>query len=153
MRARSYDRTIAGLTRDFGRLLQERDRLNIKLVELLAAVRALSSLSGEEGPREQYVRDMAERIWQPRPNLTAAIEGLLESAGTEMTPLQIKQALLQRGYDLRKYSFAMGAIHGSLKALVKEGLVAREVLKDESKVYRRRTSGSCHMSDKKYYVK
>jgi hypothetical protein len=44
------------------------------------------------------------------------------------TPVQIRDALLRRGYDLGKYSFPMAMIHTTLKSLVGRGVVFREVL-------------------------
>jgi hypothetical protein len=136
VKQRSYEPSIAGLIKDFSEVSAQRDRLTVELVEILAAIRAMSLLSGEAGAKEPYVRDLSESIWQPKPNLTTAIEFVLRSSQHAMTPMEIKRALVERGYDLRKYSFAMAVIHGSLKSLLEAGLVNREILKDEyTKLY------------------
>ncbi len=135
-KTRSYEQSISGMVRTFTEICAERDRLTVELVELLASIRAMSLLSGEAGGSEPYVTELAERIWQPKPPLTAAIEHLLRSAKQPMAPVEIKTALIDRGYDLRKYSFAMAVIHSSLKALMDSGDILVEVLKDDSKLYR-----------------
>ncbi len=57
------------------------------------------------------------------------------NSGESWTPVQIKEALVLRGYDLRKYSFPMAMIHTALKGLVARGVVFREVVADDSKLY------------------
>jgi hypothetical protein len=134
-RKETYEPTITELVKEFAATLEERDKLSVRLVEQLAAIRAMSLLSNEEGEREDYIRSMAERIWHPRPPLKLAVELILSTSRAPMSPVEIKRELHNRGYDLRKYSFAMAGIHSCLKALIKQGAVRVEVLGDGSKMY------------------
>lgn len=131
----NYAAAMAGLLKDFAELLHRRDELTVKLVEILAAVRAMSGVPGNNAPSQPDIGVMEQRIWQPRPSLSYAVEALLKNSMESWTPVQIREALLRRGYDLGKYSFPMAMIHTALKGLVSRGLVFREVLADESKLY------------------
>lgn len=135
MRVENYGPALHGLLKDFAEILHERDRLTVQLAERLAAIRAICRVPGEKGPKPPDISTMEERIWQPRPSLSYAIESLLRNSAHSWTPVQVRDALLERGYDLRKYSFAMAAVHTTLKALVARGAVYREVLADESKLH------------------
>ncbi len=130
-----YGPAMAGLLKDFAELLHKRDELTAKLVEVLAAVRAMAKVPGNAAPSPPNIAVMEERIWQPRPGLIFAVEALLRNSREPWTPVQIREALVQRGYDLRRYSFPMAMIHTALKGLIARGVVYREVLADESKLY------------------
>jgi len=134
MPRRNYERTIHGTVREISKLLNARDAINVRLVELLAAVRGMSLLLGESGPKEEYVRDLAQRILQP-PGLKAAIAFILRTSSRALRPAEVRDELLARGYDLRKYTFPMGAIHGALRELIEKGEIRPNRDRDGTKSY------------------
>ena len=111
-----------------------RDRINKRLVELLASARSLSLLMGEAGPGEQYVKDLAERILQPSA-MRDAIRLVLRTSSSPLRPVEIRDELLARGYDLRKYTFPMAVIHNALKSLIKRGEIAPIPYRDGTRSY------------------
>jgi hypothetical protein len=133
MRVKDYGPAVNGLLKDFAEILHERDRLTVQLAERLAAIRAICRVPGEKGPKPPDISTMEQRIWQPRPSLSYAIESLLRNSAHSWTPVQVRDALLERGYDLRKYSLAMAAVHTTLKALVEGSRRARRGLQGSAR--------------------
>jgi len=120
--------------RDVADLLSKRDSLNTELVRKLAVIRSTAALSGEGWNKEEYIKDVARRIFQP-PTLPEAICLVLRMAPGPLAPVEIRDTLLEWGYDLRKYSFAMAMIHKTLKTLMRRRTVLATVLRDGSKLY------------------
>ena len=136
MNSSRHEQTTAGLVRQFQEVLKERDRLNVELVRVLAAIRAIAGLPGNEGVSAAWIRDMAERIWNPKPSLAAGVRMTLELSKKLLTPPQIKEELVGYGYDLRKYSFSIAGIHSALKSLMREGSVEQRLDPLGRKAYR-----------------
>lgn len=133
--------SIAGLVKEFGAVLEHRDRLNVDLVRVVAAIRAIAGLPGQEGVDAGWIRDMEERIWNPQPSLRTGVRMSLELSGKLLTPREIKEDLVSHGYDLRKYAFSIAAIHGALKALIRAGNIEQAPDSLGRKAYRWKTSG------------
>ncbi len=131
-----YQQQLSGLIKEFDDVLARRDELSVELVRILAAVRAIAGLPGGDRAKASRIRDMEERIWNPRPELRTGVEMTLRLAGKAMTPLEIKTELTARGYDLRKYSFSIAGIHHALKPLLKEGSVEHALDPLGRKAYR-----------------
>jgi hypothetical protein len=127
MKTSKHSEATEELVKEFQEVLEERDRLSVELVRLVAAVRAIAGLPGNEGFEANWVRDMEEQIWNPRPSLRVGVRMALELTGRLMTPPEIKDELNSHGYDLRKYSFSIGAIHEALRVLVREGSVMQRL--------------------------
>jgi hypothetical protein len=134
---RNYEESLSQRIREIGKLLAQRDAINVNLVELLASVRALSSLVGEAGRDEEYVRDLDYRIRQPA-GLTDGVRFVLRTSPKPLRPVQKREILENRGYDLRKYSFPMGVIHAILKKLAKRGEIHVITDPDSTKLYSHR---------------
>lgn len=140
-----HEKSLAGEIREISKLLETRDAINRRLVELLASVRGLSLLLGEDGPNEQYVKDLSERILQPA-GVREAITFVLRTSPEGLRPVEIRDELVERGYDLRKYTFPMAVIHNALKDLIKRGVVAPIAHRDGTKSYAFRPATRGRMS-------
>ncbi len=121
---------VASWLKDFSRKLRERDRLNAELTEMVAGLRAATG-----GTQPDLIADLTVRIRQPV-KLDQAIGVVLRMSETPLSPVQIKNALASRGYDLRKYTFALSAIHHALEKLARHGMLSITEQADGSKLYR-----------------
>jgi hypothetical protein len=131
---RSSNEQLSSLTAEVARLLKKRDAITAELVRSLGLIRALSSLADEGWNKEQYVKDIAARICQP-PTIPEAVLLVLRISREPMRPTVIRDCLLEWGYDLRKYTYPMAAIHSALRKLSVEDKILIKQLPDGSKVY------------------
>jgi hypothetical protein len=134
MPSRKYETVLSHSLRDVKYLLSRRDSLNAELVRKLAVIRSAAALCGEGWNEEEYIRDVARKIFQP-PTLPEAICLVLRVLPGPLAPVEIRDTLVEWGYDLRKYSFAMGVVHKCLKALIAKGTILVTILRDGSKLY------------------
>ncbi len=132
-----YERVLADLVRKFGDTLRQREELNVELVEVFSALRALGRLLGEDPKRDQYLKDLAARMSNPLPppGITGGVALVLQLEAAPMAPTQIRDRLVECGYDLRRYTFPMASVHNSLKRLMKSGLIRAVQQGDGSKLY------------------
>lgn len=97
-------------------------------------VRALAKLCELTPEQAQLVEELNARVQRPF-GISDAMRSILYLAEKPMTPLQIREALIDMGFDMRKYSFAMACVHSTLKRLANRGEFKITTLGDGRKLY------------------
>src|SRR4051812_35144996 len=117
---RRYEKTVSATIMELVALLRERDDINRRLLVRYAAVRSLTALAGEGWEQQEYLRDIRARIFQPI-SLLEGVRVAIEVSTSPMKPTDVRDWLAEWGYDTRRYTYAMAAIHRCLQVLVGRG--------------------------------
>jgi hypothetical protein len=96
--------------------LEQRDRLNIRLIELQRQIKALRIVLIRDAPAKQMTQRQQAIV-----GLTDAIRSILRIAGKPMTAGQIQDGLRLIGFDFSNFSNASAAVHNTLKRLAAAG--------------------------------
>jgi hypothetical protein len=96
--------------------LEQRDRLNIRLIELQRQIKALWIVLIRDAPAKQMTQRQQSIV-----GLTDAIRSIVRIAGKPMTAGQIKDGLRLIGFDFSNFSNASAAVHNTLKRLAAAG--------------------------------
>lgn len=102
-----YRRALESATKEYERLVAERQRLDKRLTELAHSIGTLTTLCGYK-PTVMF-------------GLTDACRMVLRSAGTPMTPADVRDRLAAVGVDLGAYANPLAAVHTTLKRLAEAG--------------------------------
>ena len=127
-----YKRALARAKLDYEELLQERERIDARLIETRDVISSLSKMCETERERVVLPPDI-QAASDPRLSklhifgLTDAVRIMLQSSVGPTTATEIRDRLLFYKYDLSRYSNQMAAIHGVLVRLIQ----AKEVRPDE----------------------
>jgi len=129
-----YHQALEAAKRELASLREERQRLDGRIASLDQTVKGLAAVCEEQKVEiptgllsEMASGDVAGL------GLTSAIRKIVSSRRTQMTPVEIRDALVESGMDLDRYSNAMVAVHNTLKRLYEQGELARS--KDEPTRY------------------
>lgn len=135
-----YRRTLETATAELSGLIEEaeelddrRDKLTNRISALRDIVFALSNVLGID-PKLTYPELYPESI-EPETGFTDAIREVLKSSNKYLSPVDIRNELRERGFNLMKYRNPLAAIHQILKRLA----IGNEIEKhpdEEKKLYR-----------------
>ncbi len=112
---------------------EERQKIDIRIAKLEQTVKGLAAICEEQQAEIPPDLPLPPEWDTTGLGLTSAIRKILSSRGTAMVPTEIRDALVDSGTDLSRYSNAMVAIHNTLKRLFDQGELARS--KDEPTRY------------------
>ncbi len=93
--------------------------------ELRMLLRTLVKFMPEESERQKVLKEI-EWARRKAPSLPTAISDILMRRKDSMTSNEIRDTLLQSGFDLEEYSQPLGAIMTVLNRLKEQGNVQRE---------------------------
>jgi hypothetical protein len=111
-----YRATLYSIAGELRKGLASKGESASRVQTFWAATRALARLEGE------YFDDL-EPLPREQCPLRNAMRAALFLLDKPSSPVEIREVLVQLGYDLRRYTFPMAAIHKSLAADVKAGIV------------------------------
>ena len=117
----SYRAALDAALREYETLLQQKADVDARLAQVAESVGMLTRLCG-------YVPTVAY-------GLTEACKTSLRCAAAPMTPLEVRDRLLSTGFDLKRYSNPLAAIHTVLRRLTESGEAKRRVSKSKGVTY------------------
>lgn len=89
----------------------------VSIVMFWSSLRTLARICDLTPEQKQLLAEFDKRVQRPY-GISDAIRAVLFLAKQRMTPVQIKDALVDLGFDMRKYTFPMANVHSALKRLV-----------------------------------
>jgi hypothetical protein len=118
-----YKRTLETATAELSDLIEEaeelddrREKVERRIAALRNMVLATSHVLGED-PQLTYPELFPETI-EPEIGFTDAVREVLKSSNKYLSPVDIRNTLRDRGFNLEKYRNPLAAIHQILKRLV-----------------------------------
>jgi hypothetical protein len=116
--ARAFDKALS----DLEDRIQRRDLLNAEIAGLRETVRVLSTVAGVPSEKQKKVAQLFAMVDYATPSLTDAIRSLLiRSYPSEMTAIEVRNALEESGFNFGDFSNSLSACHTALKRLANEG--------------------------------
>jgi hypothetical protein len=95
-------------------LLAERSRLDIRIAHLSKAITSMSAVCNVPAPNFASM---------PPLKLTDSCHAVVAASDRAMSPKDIRDALIDSGYELGRYSNVLASIHTVLKRLAQSGRV------------------------------
>ena len=120
MAKREYQRALSSARRELERLLQQRLRIEQRMTELQPIIRNLENLCQDLDQRRAAEQDASKQLLQ---GLTQEVSKTLKGNYTPMSPRQITDDMVRRGFDFKTYSSPLASVHTVLRRLVKAGKV------------------------------
>jgi hypothetical protein len=114
-----YLRTLEAVEQEIEKLLSDRSRIDLRLMQLKTTAESLRALLGIEGLDVKIDGIVSEL------GITDAIREVLASSKIPLSPSVIKSELVNRGVDLSRYANPAAVIHNTLTRLEKQHEVAR----------------------------
>jgi hypothetical protein len=123
-----YTRALEAARNELAGLLQQRQEIDKRVMQLQRTVDALLAVCEEQGV--QLPSDLLPpELESPTPiGFTDAVRNILRERGLPMGPIAVRDALVDMGIDMNKYSNPMVPVHNTLKRLCERGEVARTPL-------------------------
>lgn len=100
---------------DLAHAIEERDQLNLRILRLQQLVKALSSATNEGNETFEH---LAARL-----GFTDAVLTVLRNSKGELTARNIRDRMVEMGYELGRYANPLGFIHTVLNRLVAQGKI------------------------------
>jgi hypothetical protein len=107
--------TINNLRTDLIKTLGQRDRLNLKLIELQNQIKSLEAVHA----RNVLMTMQSEE--QSIVGLSEAIRSIMRIKGRPMTPADVKEDLDVLGFNFGRFSNPSAAIHSTMKRMAGTG--------------------------------
>jgi hypothetical protein len=138
MARNEYSRALEKAVTDLESRLRNRDILNAEIAGLRETVRVLMSriqLSKEE---QQIISRLLDMVDYATPSLTASILGILSrDYPTEMTAIDVRNALEDSGFNFDDFSNSLSACHAALKRMLVDGEVIIGKPKNDKQTYKK----------------
>ncbi|OLE51530.1 MAG: hypothetical protein AUG51_22365 [Acidobacteria bacterium 13_1_20CM_3_53_8] len=115
-----YKKALEAARKELATLEDERAKLDKRITQLKQGIVGLSALAGNEdsGEKPQSMMDVLTGVGVET-GLTDATRMIVSAFGMPMTPVQVRDALLNLGYDLSGYSNVVASLHTIMKRLGK----------------------------------
>ncbi|HTA60020.1 MAG TPA: hypothetical protein VK805_17825 [Candidatus Baltobacteraceae bacterium] len=99
--------------------VNDRDELNLKIVRLQQLVKVLTGATENEAPgSNETIENLSARI-----GFTEAVLTILRNSRDELTARNIRDRMVELGYELGKYANPLGFIHSVLGRLEAQGKI------------------------------
>jgi hypothetical protein len=108
-------------------LMQERAHLDSRIAKLSRSIEGLASLSNDTDVSSEVKTKLLELEISEAMGLTEAIRQIIGAAFLGITPIQIRNMLVEEGFDPQKYSNMLTVIHNTLSRLERQGEIKRTV--------------------------
>ncbi len=124
----AYSQALETAQRELASLRDERQKIDRRIASLEQSVKGLAAVCEEQRVEtEAPMGSLSDMVTGDIAGLglTNAIRKVLSSRKVALVPTEIRDALVESGMDLSKYSNAMVAIHNTLKRLYDQRELAR----------------------------
>jgi hypothetical protein len=129
MSSDNYKQALEQAHEDLRNAIRERDRLGLEIVKLEQLVKSLSQMVPADA------KDRAEfETLEAALGFTEIVDTIIRSSITPMSPVGIRNKLLEMGYDISGYSNPLGFVHTVIGRLEKQGKI-RETEPNVSGLY------------------
>lgn len=119
----TYGAALNAAQRELAELMLERAEIDKRIARLKETITSLTYLSTDASILEKFeVRNMG---------LTEAVQYVLQTAEKPMTPVEIRDELALKGYDISKYTDFIPSLHTILKRLFESGRATKISGKDK----------------------
>lgn len=131
---------LAQSERELGTLIDERLRIDDKIVRMASAVRSLANLVEDDLERVRHLRALDDVLGKLRkPGLSQMIMNVLYAMPNGLTPAEIMNTLVNSGsLEPKEYTNPAASIHTTLRRLVEAGKLEPKS-KEGKKIFRIRT--------------
>jgi hypothetical protein len=113
-----YRQALETARRELAKLETERAELDRKIERKKQGILGLSQLVSEDDENAPSFMDLLRTMVGEPEGLTDGCRAVLRTAGTALTPTEVRDGLIALGYDLSGYSNVMASVHQILKRLV-----------------------------------
>jgi hypothetical protein len=120
MNKTDYRKALHSARAEFEKLIQERAGLDSRIVRLKQTIAGLVGLcDGNDNARRSLskIAPLPPRFMR----LTSAIRQLLAESTSPMRPPDLRDALVDRGFNVSQYANKLAVIHNTLSRLEKQG--------------------------------
>jgi len=122
MRKTDYRKALHSARAEFDRLLQKRADLDSRIVRLKQTIAGLMGLCESADKTRRRLNNVV-----PLPprfmRLTSAIRQVLAESAVPMRPLDLRDTLTNRGFNVTQYANKLAVIHNTLSRLERQGEV------------------------------
>jgi hypothetical protein len=108
-----YQAALQAARQELGQLIQQREVISIRIMQLERTVQGLATLAGQTQIAQQSFRM----------DLTDAIVIALRNAAQPMSAVEIRDMLVAMGVQFARFSNPMAALHNALRRLLQKGLI------------------------------
>ncbi len=120
MAKREYQRALTSARRELERLLQQRLKIDQRMTQLQPIIRNLENLCQDLDQRRAAEEAASKELLH---GLTQEVSKTLKSNFSPMSPRQIMDDMVKRGFDFKSYSSPLASVHTVLRRLVAAGKV------------------------------
>jgi hypothetical protein len=111
-----YGEALQAAQHELAELMLERTEIDKRIARLKETIASLTYLSDGSFWKELEVRKMG---------LTKAVQYVLQTAGRPLQPVEIRDELAMKGYDIKRYADIIPSLHTILKRLFLSGRVSK----------------------------
>ena len=138
----TYKKSLDAALKELSDLMEQREEMEVALEKVDDRITGLQmtvdSLSGllNIDPKEKYPHLFPDEI-SPDVGFTDAVRDVLRSAPghIHMTPVEVRNRLIEKKFNLRKYKNALASIHTILKRLYEMGEVTSLNMDEGKRIY------------------
>src|SRR5262249_37614121 len=120
MNENGYRKALQTARTEYEVLIQQRVRLEERILQLKQTIAGLVALSGAK----EVKIPLSKKATAPFPNsisLTSATRQILAGADSAIHPPELRNALARRGINVSQYTNALAVIHNTLRRLARQG--------------------------------
>ena len=122
-----YSKALESARSELEKLAIEREKIARRMATLEHMLEALVAICREDGVSlpPNFALPVGLETASDSVGLTEAIKDALMRTDVSMTPTEVRDKLLEAGFDLKRYASPMVPIHNTLKRLYDQGEIAR----------------------------
>jgi len=120
----NYRKTLQAARAEFDRLIQERLKLDARIVNLKQTIAGLMGLCDVDRNAQRTLSNIVP-LSPHFMRLTSAIRQVLAEADSGLRPPQLRDRLFGHGLNMTHYANKLGTIHNTLNRLERQGEVTK----------------------------
>lgn len=128
---RSYQPSFRHWQGKLKQLAEKRDRIEAEIAKCEPVVKALAMSIEDKAERERALAEIASVV-KPEGFTDAIVRILREGRPGALTPPEIRDRMMEGGFNLNAYKNPMASVHAILTRLRQRGQVKRKVRGDDT---------------------
>lgn len=134
-----YLKALENARRELDSLMEERALLDARIGKLAMSIEGLAALSNEPGLSAEAKTKLLDLELSDAIGMTEAVRQIVKASAFGVTPTEIRDALVEEGFDPKKYSNMLTVIHNTLLRLERQEEIQRTIspLGDRAWTFRR----------------